>query len=402
MSGFGTGDKISIGTPVNHQTVTITAIGKSTPTGVGIDFAPALDREHGDAEGVVAYGTGLELSSPLKFNHAANLPFSDQGTGISFQPASAFAHSSNEPVQALGTGIVLDSPLVHEHLINAVVRDDAVKTAGYQGTPEPNQWFGGPELTANVPFFERTISLREGSMVLRDAFGLVVDSLDYGGLVDPWAAVGFQATSGSDQSGCHAPAPGVAMNFGRGIAVAGTNSSAGRFPDGVDSGSNCGDFLTQAASTLAVAAANGATNIKVESVEGFKPGQAITIDTGTSRENAVIATVGTAGATTTAAATSAGATVIPVAAALGFRTGDTITIDTGANAETAIIASIRRFGTGLITVAAPLARAHMTGVQISGTGINLSAALTRTHAGGAQVTDDVPTPGAPNQYHRGH
>ena len=53
---------------------------------------------------------GLELAAPLKFNHAANMPFSVRGTGISFQPATAFAHSSNEPLQPLGTGITLDSP----------------------------------------------------------------------------------------------------------------------------------------------------------------------------------------------------------------------------------------------------------------------------------------------------
>ncbi len=399
-SGFAVGDKISIGTSVNHQTVTVTAIGVSSPTGAGIDFTPALEKAHGDAEGVVVPGTGLELGSPLKFNHAENLPFSNRGTGITFEPATAFAHSSNEPVQALGTGITLDSPLAKEHPINAVVHDAAVKTAGYQGTPEPNQWFGGPELTSNVPFFERTISLREGSMVLRDGSGLVVDSLNYGGLVDPWAAEGYQGASGAEQSGCHAPAPGAAMNFGRSIAAERTNTSAGRFPDGADTDSNCDDFFTQAAATLSVATATGAVNIKVESVEGFKPGQTVTIDTGTASETSVIATVGTAGATTAVAATAAGATIIPVANAIGFRAGETITVDTGANTETAVIASIRRFGGGSITFKAPLAHAHAAGAEVSGTGINLTTALTRTHAVGAQVADYAPTPGAPNQYHK--
>jgi non-reducing end alpha-L-arabinofuranosidase len=399
-SGFAVGDRISVGTPVNHQTVTITAIGGSGPAGAGIDFTPAFDKAHGDAEGVVAPGTGLELASPLKFNHAANLPFSVRGTGITFQPPTAFAHSSNEPVQALGAGITLDSPLANEHPIDAVVRDAAVKTAGYQGTPEPNQWFGGPELTANVPFFERIIPLREGSMVLRDGSGLVVDSLNYGGLVDPWVAEGYQAVSGSEQSGCHAPAPGAATNFGRSIAAARTNTSAGRFPDGADTDSNCSDFFTQAAATLSVATAAGATNIKVDSVEGFTPGQTITIDTGAASETAAIATVGTAGATTAVAATAAGATIIPVAAAIGFRTGETITIDTGANAETAVIASVRRFGGGLITIAAPLAHAHAAGAEVSGTGIDLTTPLTRAHVGGAQLADYAPTPGAPNQYRK--
>ena len=128
-------------------------------------------------------GGSLELEAPLKFNHSANLPFSVRGTGITFQPATAFAHSSGEPLQPLGTGITLDSPLAGDHAINAVVRDSAVTTAGYQGPPAPDLWFGGPAL-GNM-----------GSMVLRDAAGLVIDSFNWGGVVDPWAAQGYQGTS---------------------------------------------------------------------------------------------------------------------------------------------------------------------------------------------------------------
>ncbi|MBO0884887.1 MAG: hypothetical protein J2P17_32050, partial [Mycobacterium sp.] len=120
--------------------------------------------------------------APLRFSHAANLPFSVRGTGISFQPAAVFPHSSNEPVQPLGAGITLDRPLAKDHEINAVVRDAVVTMAGYQGTPVPNQWFGGP-----------TLSPSAGTMVLRDAAGLVVDSLNYGILVDPWASEGNHA-----------------------------------------------------------------------------------------------------------------------------------------------------------------------------------------------------------------
>ena len=146
-------------------------------------------------------GTGLDLAEPLKFNHASNMPFSARGTGISFKPATAFAHSSNEPVQALGTGITLDQPLAKDHAVNAVVRDAAVTTAGYQGTPAPNQWFGGPALAA--PDYARPgRPLNAGAMILRDAAGLVVDSLNYGLMVDPWAAEGYQATSGAGEGGC--------------------------------------------------------------------------------------------------------------------------------------------------------------------------------------------------------
>ena len=253
-------------------------------------------------------------------------------------------------------------------------------------------------------------------MVLRDAAGLVVDSLNYGGLVDPWAAEGYQAASGAGQSGCSVPAPGAGRGgFGGGFggpgapAASAPNRSAGRFPDGADTDSNCTDFLLQAATTLPAASAAGATNIKVASVAGFDAGQTILIDPGANLETAVIATVGTAGATTVGAATDAGATVIPVASPMGFTAGQTITIDSGANQETAVVASITGGGRGgrggagagaSITVAAPLKSAHAAGAQVSGTGITLTAALTKAHASGAQIAGNLPTPGAPNQYSR--
>jgi non-reducing end alpha-L-arabinofuranosidase len=401
MNGFAVGDKITVGTPANREVASVVAVGTEGPNGTGIDLTPALTQAHISDENVVAPGSGLDLAAPLKLNHAANLPFSDRGTGISFQPATAFAHSSNEPIQALGTGITLDKPLTNNHAIHAVVRDAAVTTAGYQETPEPNQWFGGPELTTSAVLFGRfTISIREGSMVLRDAAGLVVDSLNYGSLVDPWAAEGYQAASGLDKSGCYAPTPGSGGGFGPFAAAGGaTSTSAGRFPDGLDTDSNCTDFLLQPATTLPTGSAAGATNLKVASVADFRAGQTILIDKGADFETAVIATVGTAGATTVGAATGVGATVVPVASAIGFSAGQTIALDSGANHETAVVVSIARGrGGATITVGAPLAFAHVTGAQVSGTGITLTAALTKAHAGGAQVARSLPTPGAPNQY----
>ena len=399
VNGLVVGDKLTVGTPANHETVTITAVGASCPAGASVVFTPALAQAHANREWVVALGTGLDLAAPLKFKHAANMPFSGRGTGIAFQPATAFAHSSNEPVQPLGAGIALDSPLAKDHAIDAVVRDAQVTAAGYQGTPAPNQWFGGPALSASA-----------GNMVLRDAAGLVVDSLNYGGLVDPWASEGYQATSGPGESGCRVPTPGPGRGgFGGPAAPAASapNRSAGRFPDGLDTDSNCTDFLLQPATTLSAASAAGATNIKVASVADFAAGQTIMIDTGASPETAVIATVGTAGATTVGAATSVGATVIPVASGAGFTAGQTITIDSGANQETAVVAATTggRGGRGggpgaTITVAAPLKSAHASGAQVSGSGITLTTALTQAHASGAQVASDVPTPGAPNKYYR--
>jgi non-reducing end alpha-L-arabinofuranosidase len=386
---FAVSEKLTVGTPANKEVVTVTAVaGTGAPGGSEITITPALARPHIVREGVVAPGTGLDLTAPLKFNHAANLPFSVRGTGVSFQPPTAFAHSSNEPVQPLGTGINIDSPLAQDHAIDAVVRDAKVTTAGYRGVPAPNQWFGGPALSPGA-----------GAMVLRDAAGLVVDSLNYGLLVDPWAAEGYQGVSGTMQSGCRVVSPGPALGFG---SAAGTpNRSAGRFPDGADTDSNCTDFVTPAATSLSVAAAAGATNIKVPSVVGLSTGQTITIDTGIDAETAIVGTVGNAGGATTVSATHVGATAIPVGGPAGFVAGQTITIDSGANQETAVIASIAGGrGGASITVAAPLRVAHATGITVAGSGITLTSPLVRAHAGGAQITTDVPTPGAPNKYYR--
>jgi hypothetical protein len=441
VAGFVVGEKIALGygatypvvarTTEKYEVATVTAVGKQGTQGRLTAAAPAGsstlkignvdnisvgDKIRVDIESVGhgiewvtvtavgtagANGTGLTIAEKLKFDHAANMPFSDRGTGIAFSPATAFAHSSNEPVQALGAGITLDKPLTNEHAIDAVVSDAKVTTTGYQGPTVPNQWFGGPALSGNA-----------GSIVLRDASGLVVDSLNYGGLVDPWAAEGYQATSGAGQSGCRAPVPGVGGRGGGqgGAPGAGVNRSAGRFPDGADADSNCTDFLTQVATTMPAASAAGATNLKVASVADFAAGQTLIIDTGADAETAVIATVGTPGATAVGADAAAGATVITVASAAGFTAGQMITIDSGANAETAaVVSSVGGRGGGAggrggpatpatITVAAPLARAHATGAQISGSGITLSAALSRAHASGAVVATSAPTPGAANKY----
>ena len=244
-SGFKAGQKLAIGYGHTFETATVTAVGTpgtqarlaaAAPAGsTSIKVTSTSNITAGDTirldigtrtENVTvasvgtsgAGGTGLTLTAPLKSGHASNLPFSDRGTGITFSPATRFAHSSNEPVQALGSSITLDQPLGHSHAINDPVRDAAVTTAGYQGSPAPGQWFGGPALSTGA-----------GSMVLRDARGLVADSLNYGEIVDPSAAEGYQAASGSGQAGCFAPAPAA----GR---------SDIRLPDGTDTDSNCGDF----------------------------------------------------------------------------------------------------------------------------------------------------------------
>ncbi|HEX6468855.1 MAG TPA: arabinofuranosidase catalytic domain-containing protein [Streptosporangiaceae bacterium] len=250
-SGFTVGQKLAIGFGDTFETATVTAVGKpgtqarlaaAAPAGattikatstanitagdvIRLDIDQKIENVTVASVGTPgAGGTGLTLTAPLKFDHASNLPFSDRGTGVTFSPATRFAHSSNEPVQALGSGITLDKPLDRSHAINAPVVDAAVTSAGYQGPPAPDQWFGGPALSAGA-----------GNMVLRDAHGTVADSLNYGSLVDPWLAEGYQGTSGTGQGGCTTPVPGTAAGAGR---------SAVRQPDGTDTDSNCADFMT--------------------------------------------------------------------------------------------------------------------------------------------------------------
>ncbi|MBM0225039.1 AbfB domain-containing protein [Micromonospora sp. ATA51] len=257
-TGFTVGQKIGLGYGADHEVATVTAVGRpgtqgrlsaaaragatnikmSSTANISVGDKIRLDIDspgHGIDNVTVtavgtsgANGTGITIAAPLQFDHASNLPYSVWGTGVSFTPATRFPHSSNEPVQALGSGVTLDKPLDNGHAVNTPVRDTAVTNAGYQGTTAPNQWFGGPALAT------------AGNMVLRDAQDLVVDSLNYGTMVDPWTAEGYQATSGAGQSGCRVTNPGTTGANGR---------SAARFPDGNDTDSNCGDFQTASGPT---------------------------------------------------------------------------------------------------------------------------------------------------------
>lgn len=246
--GFTAGSKITIGTPASIESATVQSVENGPKHESTLILTSPLSNKHGHDEWVVSPGVGIELAEPLRFSHAANLPFSVRGTGITFQPATKFVHSSDEPVQALGAGIILNQPLSRGHAINDVVYDAKVTNAGYQGIAKPDQWFGGPELVTRSPSFGRITTVREGSFVLRDPSGVVVDSLNYGGLADPWAAEGYQALSGPHEGGCFAPSPDGRSGFGPPAGE--VNRSTGRSPDGADTDSNCNDFSLHQATTL--------------------------------------------------------------------------------------------------------------------------------------------------------
>jgi hypothetical protein len=423
-TGFTVGQKIGIDIGGNYELATVTAVGKAaTQTALSaaavagatnikvaananMTVGDTLTIDTGQRKELVtiasvgttgATGSGVDLATPLRLDHRSTVDVSAVGTGISFSPATKFPHRSGDAVQALGSGITLDSPLAKSHAYGAAVVNPTDITAGYQGPPLPQQWFGG------------TLANRAGSIALMESTGsVVVDAIVYGSQQSNSSANGYitspeiatlEAEQG--QGGCIVVVP--AGGRGGGQAADASNRSVGRFPNGFDADSLCNDFLLQPATTLSAASSVGATNIKVASVADLGGGQTIMIDSGANFETAVIATVGTAGATLVGAAINVGATIIPVASSAGFSANQTITIDNGGNQETAIVAATTgggRGGNATITVVAPLRFAHAAGAPFSGSGITLTNALTKAHAGGAQIVGNVPTPGSPNQYYR--
>jgi hypothetical protein len=388
--------KAVIGAPGKLETVDIVRVDGKPGGDLTLTIAPALAQSHAASEPFVEPGTGLDLAAPLKYDHAANLPFSVRGTGLRFAPATRHPHSSNEPVRPAGSGIVLERPLRHAHDTDAVVRVDTVTTAGFQG--KPDQWFGGPELSREA-----------GSMVLRDAAGHVVDSLNYGDLVDPWASGGFRGAAGKAAT-CHAEAPGIpvpqtwdraipGIPFSGAVAqVDAAQGSTGRYPDGQDSDNDCADFVT-AVSVRTGATAAGATSVKVPAVAHFAPGQAVVIDAGDQAETLTVATVGSPGLTRAAAPAEKGATVIRVDDARQFAVGQAVVVGSGADEEQGVVAAVETgWRTGKLTLQAALTRAHDAGASVAGTGIAFTSPLTKAHPAGTVMTaaSDLATPGAPN------
>jgi sRNA-binding protein len=411
-AGFSVGQKLGIDIGGNFEIATVTAVGKAGTQTVlsaaaqagatNIKLAEVADITAGDTltistgqrkEAVKVAsvgtagktGTGVDLTAPLKLEHAASVDVSDVGTGISFSPATRFSHTSGDAVQALGSGIMLDSPLSRSHAYGAPLANAAITNAGYIGDVAPNQWFGG------------VLSSAAGSIALMDASGkAVVDAVVYGSQQSNSSANGTiaspeLATLEGDQGGGGCIVPVTRPEGGKGF-------SAGRYPDGADADSNCTDFRVQSVTTLATASASGATNIKVSSVDRFSPGQIILVDPGANAEKATIATVGTPGATTVQSDTAAGATTIPVATAFVFRPGQAITIGEGAEQESVVVAAGGRRGVPAIMVESPLKFAHAAGTLVAGTGITLTTGLSHGHATGSQIADNLPTPGAPNVY----
>ena len=359
------------------ETVTVTAVG--TPS--------ARNTLNGALRPDEDAGTGLDIAEPLKFHHASNMPYSVNGTGITFEPATKHAHYSNEPVLALCFSLELEQPLKSAHAINEPVQ---AGTAGFAGTPD--LVFGGPALSESA-----------GNITLRDAKGNIADALNYGLVVDPYLAEGYQADSGLEEDGNFVPVPypGRRFGFGFGGPQPQTASlSAGRFPDGADLDDNKNDFRVQRAMNLQMPVGPGATNLKVSSVDGLVEGGPIVVGNG---EVLTVAKIGTPGATLLQGNSGAGARTIVVASAQNFAPGQDVLVGD----ELAVVAEAiiprgwwmpREQQENKLVLTAPLRKAHKSGEPIVGTGVTLSAPLQAGYPAGAAVSTAKPTPGAANQY----
>lgn len=286
-------------------------------------------------------GTGLTLEKPLKYNHSANIPFNCAGTGISFEPATRFDHYSNEPVLAICYEVALTEALSKNHEIEDVIMDANVKTAGYQGDVNPDQYFGGPVLG------------RLGNMTLYDADHNVVDCVNWGAVTDPMLAEGFQGQSGLDEYGNYVhlevPQYGQSPRFVDPSApvMLHPNLSAGRYPDGRDTDDNMLDFRFQLTTNLLRPAEAGARELYITDVEGLRIGHIFYLGHGDNVEKVQIATIEPEPVVETHTVT------------LGEWTREVKTV-------------YRK--------------------------VNLGAPLKSSHEVGSAMTDNIPTPGAPNTF----
>jgi hypothetical protein len=278
-----------------------------------------------------ATGTGLTLTTPLRYAHALAASVIDYGTGIGFTPALTKDHPLASAVQALGSGITVKPALSSAHPWGGSVFPDVIA--------QPTA------TTLAAPASAGATTVYVGS-VANYAVGATLD-------ID---------------AGASAESPT--------ITAVGTAATAPT------------TLFTPTTGALTVSA--GATSVPVTTTTGFTVGQPAAIDAGASLEQVTVKAVGTQGRNTTLAAHgAAGATNVNVASVTGLTAGDTLIIDTGSGQESDTIASVGTAGatgTGL-TLTTPLTAGHAAGVAVSdpGTGISFSPALSLSHASGAAV-----------------
>ena len=212
-SGFAVGDKITVGTPANKETVTVTAVGSAGPARrqhrlyAGPRQGPHRRRVGGRS------GHGPRPGRSAQVQPCGQPSLQRSGNGHQLRAGDGLCPFEQRARSGAWHRHHARQPLAKDHAINAVVRDAAVTTAGYQGTPAPNQWFGGPELTTRF----RSSAAPSPSRGQHGAARRLRPGCRQPQLRRPRRPMGRRGLPGrlrTEQSGCYVPAPGAAGGFG--------------------------------------------------------------------------------------------------------------------------------------------------------------------------------------------
>jgi hypothetical protein len=136
-----------------------------------------------------------------------------------------------------------------------------------------------------------------------------------------------------------------------------------------------------------VAAPAGATNAEVANAANFLKGDTITIGTGASAQARTITAVGGAGSgTTLSAAANAGDLQVTVASSAGLQAGQYITIGSGGSQDTDRIATVSG---STLTLYSPLKNAHASGdpLALKSIGVTFTPPLSQSHNVGSSAID---------------
>ncbi len=233
------GSKVTVNTGDRVEVVTVKELVKASD--------PPAPRRFGQPQ--VPHEPGIiELTEPLKKDHAVSVDVSCPGTGVSFEPATGFAHISGEAVQPLGAPYKLDAPLKAD-----VAAYQAVGLpAGIEVVRDILRLIVGKD-DSSVRFgLGYAPSLTAGSVALVDpATGAVLDAIVYGSQQSSSSANGTIASPElatlegvQDGGGCIAVLPQARRSFGPAGAAAPPvlYRSLVRFPDGADTDMLCKDF----------------------------------------------------------------------------------------------------------------------------------------------------------------
>jgi beta-glucosidase-like glycosyl hydrolase len=304
------GQTLNIDTGANLETVTVTEVGTSGSSGTGISFTPALTMAHSRfrvyAVVTPAGSTNIRVASLANFT-AGQMIYIDSGAsqesatiaevgggGSTTLSAAASVGATNIKVDSIsdlvagsklwigvganqesvvitsvgtegasGTGVTLASGLTMDHAVGSPVTGDIlVLTAGLTLSHAVTSGFG-----ADIPVVSLTPAGATNIKVV-DVAGFIAGqtiAIDTGAALEV-ATIANVGTSGFNGTGLDLTA-GLVNDHAGAAAVVQTEPVV--LP--------------------------GATNVKVESVMGYYPGDLITIDSGANAETHTIVAVGTPG-----------------------------------------------------------------------------------------------------------